>query len=1007
MADEVHMDRSLRLLALFVCLAGAIPAQPPALVVSTLAGKTHDLPFDGGPATQALLVRPWSVAVDSAGVVYFADPEQARVGKIADGVISTAFFGRYLHIAVSYNGKLVGTDGLRVWENAADGTQRLIAGTGGYACPVNGAKAVESPLGGVTGVAGDAAGNVYFLDEGCYRLWKVGRDGNLVAVGGSGQPGFSGDGGPATAATFYRPGALVIDQAGNLYFTDSQDSRIRKIDAGGTISTIAGTGEWPFGAPPLRSGALATGVPLMIDSLTRDAAGNLYAGVSGGIIRISAGVIYWVAGGTEPGFRGDAPVAALSAKLTWPAGLAATAAGDLYFSDYGNFRIRKVNRSSGLDTVTTIAGRSHFEGDGGPARDALIHRPQDLAFDGAGNLYFGDVANHRIRKITPSGVISTVVGTGMSGPTQDGAAALAANLDIVGPMAVDSKGQLWFASNPNSAGTTAPALRRMGADGKVWVVNDAEWAGSIKALATDAQGNVFITSGSQIARIAADGKHTILAGGKGWPAPSCSGPTLVNCIDPAALSIAPDGSLLFAETGWVRKISPTGVVTRIAGNGTQDSIKEGAPAADSPLPEIMGLAMAKDGSVYLLTRYYGLLQVDPAGRIWTIERYLGLYGATGITISPAGLIYVADANMNMICVLGPNTPVKAEMVSGDRQTVVAWTTPPKSFQVRVIGATGAVLQNWPVSYQIRWPDGEVSGLSGAKTDQYGVAAFWPWATAAAGVTTVTATVAGLAPVTFTFTVLPQPLEILPRGVMGAGLSEHVLQEISPNRLVSIYGTRFAAEGTNKTVGPDDLVDGKLPRVFAGTCVEIGGEKAFLLYVSTIQVNLVVPPLPAAQDVPIQVVTGCGTGDEKRTPPVKAAVRAATPEFLFAARTPDGKMFIEAFDAADGSGILPTRPAKPGQWLILSGTGFGPAQPSAAPGLTVPEPAPLAASATVTFGSRALSGEAVSYVGLAVGRVGLYEVRLQVPPDMPEGDHEVVVRVGDEPTPASGYVRVSR
>src|SRR6185369_2882688 len=167
-----------------------------------------------------------------------------------------------------------------------------------------------------------------------------------------------------------------------------------------------------------------------------------------------------------------------------------------------------------------------------------------------------------------------------------------------------------------------------------------------------------------------------------------TGPTLISCIYPVALATAPDGSLLFAESGWLRRLSPSGKVTLVAGNGKDGPPVEGGNATDSPLPDVLALAADRGGNVYLITRYYGLLRVGADGRMKRVESEWARDGGS-IVVTTSGTLLVADTGANRIYSIGPNPPSRLEIVAGDRQTARAGELMPQPLQVRLLGATGA------------------------------------------------------------------------------------------------------------------------------------------------------------------------------------------------------------------------------------------------------------------------------------------------------------------------------
>jgi len=231
---------------------------------------------------------------------------------------------------------------------------------------------------------------------------------------GNGAIGFSGDGGPAVDARLFvvisTHDGLAVDPAGNLYIAEAGNARIRKVTSAGIISTYAGMGPALFGG----DGGPATMAGLSLPGgVALDGAGNLFlSDQSNGRIRkvTPAGVISTVAGTGAPSYSGDGGPAT-SAGNAFPVSVAADPAGNFYFADLSSHRIRKVDLA-GVVTTVVGSGAPGFGGDGGPATAAQILSPKGIAVDGAGNLYFADTGNDRVRKVDANGVITTVAGTG-------------------------------------------------------------------------------------------------------------------------------------------------------------------------------------------------------------------------------------------------------------------------------------------------------------------------------------------------------------------------------------------------------------------------------------------------------------------------------------------------------------------------------------------------------------------------------------------------------------------
>jgi hypothetical protein len=271
-------------------------------------------------------------------------------------------------------------------------------------------------------------------------------------VAGTGTLGFSGDGGPATAANIYYAFSIAADGEGNLFIADYYNYRIRRVDsATGIITTVAGTGVQGYGG----DGGPAT--EAMIDTpyeIALDAAGNIYiAELDNHRVRkvtAATGIIETLAGTGTAGFSGDGGPAT-AAALNNPIGVAVDADGNVYIADNFNHRIRMV--AAGTGTISTVAGTgvNTFGGDGGPATAADLNSPRSLAVDGDGNLYVSDFSNRRIRRIEAgTGLISTFAGTGVSGYSGDGGPATLAQIYNVYGMGADAAGRVYLADTSNN-----------------------------------------------------------------------------------------------------------------------------------------------------------------------------------------------------------------------------------------------------------------------------------------------------------------------------------------------------------------------------------------------------------------------------------------------------------------------------------------------------------------------------------------------------------------------------
>ena len=327
------------------------------------------------------------------------------------------------------------------------------AGTGTSGFGGDGGAATSAMLNAPYGVAVDGAGNLYIAEDGNDRIRKVDASTGIIStIAGSGLYGPSGDGGAATSATLFVPRGVAVDGAGNIYIVETGSYRIRKVDAStGIISTIAGTGTRGFSG----DGGAATSALLDYPyGVAVDSAGNIYIADTFNYrirkVDASTGIISTIAGtgSYRIGGGGDGGLAT-SASFSVPTGVALDGAGNIYVADADSGLIRKVDASTGI--ISTIAGSGLYgsSGDGGAATLASLSTPEGIAVDGAGNIYIAD-ENDRIRKVDAStGIISTIAGSGIRGFSGDGGAATSASLNDPKGVAVDGAGNIYIADTEN------------------------------------------------------------------------------------------------------------------------------------------------------------------------------------------------------------------------------------------------------------------------------------------------------------------------------------------------------------------------------------------------------------------------------------------------------------------------------------------------------------------------------------------------------------------------------
>ncbi len=570
---------------------------------------------DGGPATEAQLNNPQGVALDAAGNLYIADLGNSVIRRVApNGIITTVAgdgSGAYA-IAVDAAGNLyVAAGGANLIRTIApSGATTIVAGNGDGGYSGDGGPATAARLFGPYGVAVDATGNLYIADSGNHAIRKVAADGTIATVAGNGTAGYAGDGWSAANALLDFPYSVAVDAAGNLYIADFSNNVIRKVGANGMIATVAGTGAAGYSG----DGGPATSARLSEPGGVALGAGSLYiTDFRNSVIRkVANGGITTVAGNGIPGFSGDGGPAT-SAQLSWPSGEAVDSAGNLYIADTNNNAIRRVAADG---SITTVAGKGTpgYSGDGGQAAGAQVSHPWGVALDGNGNLFIADSGNFVIRKLAPNGVITTVAGNGTPGYSGDGGPATRAQLgqQIYG-LAADAAGNLYIPDAGNSVIRKVDAasgiITTLAGRGTRGYSGDGGPATSAQLnqpyrVAVDTAGNVFVADfgNAAIRLVAPTGIITTVAGNGTWGTSGDGGPATSAQLDgPWGIAVDAAGNLYIGDwtDGLVRKVAAaTCVITTIAGNVSGGNPGNGGPAtAVQVSPE--GLAVDAAGNVYV------------------------------------------------------------------------------------------------------------------------------------------------------------------------------------------------------------------------------------------------------------------------------------------------------------------------------------------------------------------------------------------------------------------------
>jgi sugar lactone lactonase YvrE len=369
---------------------------------------------------------------------------------------------------------------------ATTGTISTIVGTGVATSTGDGGPATVATVNAPFGVAYDLAGNLYVGEFNGHRVRKVSPSGVITAFAGTGVQSSTGDGGPATSATIDTPWSLATDFAGNVYIADSNANKIRKVSPSGIITTFAGTGvQGDTGDDgPATAAQIHNPKGLAIDAQGR----VLFTDGLNRIRRIGTDGIINTIAGTSNGFSGDGGPAT-AAKFQSPSFLAFDRNQNLLVSDTGNYRIRRIDHATGV--VSTIAGNGTFAdtGDGGPATSAALNVAYGLAVDGANNVFLSEESGNRVRRISASGTITAMAGTGVLGFGGDGGPATAAQLSHSYGLAIDPFGNLAIADGSNSRIRSVAGAANAGqgyylaaSDGGVFTHGSAVFYGSEGAL---------------------------------------------------------------------------------------------------------------------------------------------------------------------------------------------------------------------------------------------------------------------------------------------------------------------------------------------------------------------------------------------------------------------------------------------------------------------------------------------------------------------------------------------
>lgn len=652
-------------LAFFLPILGALAAVAQSVYTPysfvNLAGRPGSAGSLDGTGTNAQFNIPHSLAIDGAGNLFVADTFNHTIRKVTpagevsviagspgnkgfvDGVgnAEAPRFNSPIGLASDASGNLyVADNGNQTLRKVTPaGTVTRLAGVVGTKGSLNGPSA-SATFNSPNAIAIDGNGNVFVSDLVNRVIRRIAPDGTVSTFAGTvGQQGAT-DGTGATAR-FTAPMGITVDSQNNLYVADQGGSTIRKITPAGVVSTLAGKGKQNGATDGTGADArfnAPEGVAVAPDGMiyVADTANQL-------IRRITPdGVVSTVAG--VAGEKGSTDGTNTLARFNTPRGITVGKSGTVYVTDSANSTIRKLVVEFPLATVTTLAGEAGENGAvDAPGNQARFHFPYGIATDPAGNVYAIDRNNDSIRKVAPDGTVTTFAGIPGDGGSQDGTGGAAL---FYGPeeLKVDASGSVFVVEHFNNT------VRKLTPNGSNWIVTTIAGCASCPAgtndgpglaarfdgpfgLTLDRSGNVFVAdTGSKTVR-------KVSPGPGGWTVSTFAGaPRIGGALDgtgtaarlsaPIALATDAQDNLFLADGPYIRKISPAGSVTTIAGQFINGSADGPGPSASFGLPR--GIAVDQSGTLFVAdTANHLIRRLTAAGAGWTVTTLAGKAGFTG------------------------------------------------------------------------------------------------------------------------------------------------------------------------------------------------------------------------------------------------------------------------------------------------------------------------------------------------------------------------------------------
>ena len=605
-------------------------------------------------------------------------------------------------VAVDGSGNVYFTASNAVFKMSSGGTLTLVAGTGRVGYSGDAGPAIQAQFKNPQGIAIDNLGNIYVADTGNSVIRIITTDGfiNLFAGNvffGVPQVGWTGDGGPAIGAELDLPVGLALDSSGNLYIADSANNAIRQVTVDGNIHTIAGLGPTQPGFSGDTTAAAGANLNGPLD-VTVDSKNNVYIADTNNanvrMITASTGVINTIAGSTAIvsgavviafAYAGDGGTA-ITASLAGPAGVAIDSSGNIYIATYADNRIRKVDSKGNISTFAGNSGYG-FAGDGGAALSAQLAAPRGICVDSAGNLYLADRWNNRIRKIAGT-TISTIAGNGQGNFGGDGGAASSAQLSYPDGVAVDSAGNIYVSDLLNNRVrmvTPTGTISTFAGNGVPGFGGDGGAAAGAQlnqpaGLAVDSSGNLYIADSNNavVRKVTPQGVISTIAGTGGTEGYSGDGGAATKATLMAPLGVAVDtaGNLYIADYyGWIREVNAsTGVITTLAGNGSNGYSGDGGPATAAQFYNPVAVAVDGSGNVYVADSGNGVVRMIANGVISTIAgngtlSYTGDGGPASLAQFSAISSIAVDAQGNIYVADTNNNAIRLFPLGGTVSTI--------------------------------------------------------------------------------------------------------------------------------------------------------------------------------------------------------------------------------------------------------------------------------------------------------------------------------------------------